>query len=245
MQCRGCEPNLQSSLHGSARPSGSPSRHHQAMTPGSFPVKALAQGLAPDEYGHMKGKTSSQVPQESREPRPLGRKASFLTSHLNPSSNFPQFLSTVPSADIPVASPPLSRVPEHKRDLFKFSLLSHQNSRVSSPYLGTASSAFFLKELFWSLTPPSSPDCLLELPCTLAGSHFFPPHLSPRNPSLQPVGPWALRLLGPPHLFLYLVPIPLSPYGPLNPPPYPLSPFPPPTDSSRTPLTQRENALCP
>lgn len=89
MQCRGCEPNLQSSLHGSARPSGSPSRHHQAMTPGSFPVKALAQGLAPDEYGHMKGKTSSQVPQESREPRPLGRKASFLTSHLNPSSNFP------------------------------------------------------------------------------------------------------------------------------------------------------------
>lgn len=46
MQCRGWEPSLQSSLHGSARPWERPSRHHQAMTPGSV-VRAQ------DECGHM------------------------------------------------------------------------------------------------------------------------------------------------------------------------------------------------
>lgn len=53
VRCRGCEPNRRSSLHGSARPWGSPSRHHQAMTPGSFLIKALIQSLAPDEHGYM------------------------------------------------------------------------------------------------------------------------------------------------------------------------------------------------
>lgn len=228
---RGCAPSLQSSLHGSARPSGSPSRHHQAMTPGSFPIKALAQGLAPDECGHIKGRTPPQVPWESRQPRPVGRKASFLTSHPNPSSNFPQFLSTMPSAAIPVASPPLSRVLEHKRGLFKVSLPSHQNSPISPRYLGFLSTlphkliCFFPQGII--LVPHSPLISQLPARASLHSSRLsllFPPHLlSPRNPSLHPAGPRALRLFGPPHLFLYLVPVPLSPYGPRNPPPYPLS----------------------
>lgn len=54
-QCTGPELSLQSSLQGSARPWGSPSRHHQAMPlHQAFPFKVLAQGLA-EEYGHMEG----------------------------------------------------------------------------------------------------------------------------------------------------------------------------------------------
>lgn len=190
MQCRGCEPNLQSSLHGSARPSGSPSRHHQAMTPGSFPIKALAQGLAPDERGHMKGRTPPQVPWESRQPRPVSRKASFLTSHPNPSSNFPQFPSNIPSAAIPVASPSSLRTPRAQERSIQGLRSLPPEFTYFPPLSGIpitlppASSAFFLKELFWSFTPSSSSNCPLKLPGTLAGSHFSY-HPTPSPPETQ------------------------------------------------------------
>lgn len=49
------EPRLHGSRHGAVGTEGRPSRHHRAMISGSFPINALAQGLAPEEGGHMCG----------------------------------------------------------------------------------------------------------------------------------------------------------------------------------------------
>lgn len=55
-----------------------------------------------------------RTPGESRWPRPLGRKASFLTSHPNPSSNLPLSSSLLPP-QLPSLSPThLSRVLEQR-----------------------------------------------------------------------------------------------------------------------------------
>lgn len=152
-----------------------------------------------------------RTPGESRRPRPLGRKASFLTSHPNPSSNLPLSFSLLPP-QLPSLSPThLSRVLEQREGCLR------------SPHPATRIHLFFPQSGI--PIPPYNLICfhpeeiILAPHLPIACSPFL---LSPRYES-SPC--WTLSSKAVRTTSFVPLPCPCTPppYGSLNPPPYPLS----------------------
>lgn len=154
-----------------------------------------------------------RTPGESRWPRPLGRKASFLTSHPNPSSNLPLSSSLLPP-QLPSLSPThLSRV------------LEQREGSLRSPHPATRIHLFFPQSGI--PIPPYNLICFYPEEIILAPHSHLPIACSPflLSPRYESSPCWTLssKAVRPTSFVPLPCPCTPPPYGSLNPPPYPLS----------------------